>query len=257
MVRTTWEIMDKDESFMKALGKITSRYALLEELIIGCINILIGGECASIVTAGLPFSRSLTILGALYRQKYNIEQEQDYPEPLKSLLTQAGYAEEERNIIIHSMWQSTRIKELLIRTKRNVSRKKGLRIDRKLVRIKDLNDVADIIQNAVEAALFFTYEILARYIPTLISPADGSLVDTKPELSWLPVEGTVGYEVAISVNPGFTELAIFKSDATAIRNSTYTCEITLQRNRTYYWRVQPIIATEKGYYSEIRSFIVQ
>lgn len=257
MVRTTWEIMDKDEAFIKALGLITSRYALLEELIIGCINIIVGGECASIVTAGIPFSRSLNILGALYRQKYKLTRDEDYPVLLKKLLTQAENAEEERNKIVHSMWQNTHIKEMLIRTKRNISRKKGLKIDREMVSIQDLNNVADIIQDSVEMALSFTHEILGRYVVVLISPADGAVLDTKPKFAWQPVEGAVGYDLLISERQDFTELTIFKSGANVIRSTTYTCEIPLQKNRTYYWQVQPIIATEKGYWSEIRAFTVQ
>ena len=259
MVRTTWEIMDKSESFMKALGKITSRYALLEELIIGCINILVGGECASILTAGLPFSRSLTILGAIYRQKYNLTQDEDYPVLLKKLLTQAEKAEIERNNMIHSMWQSTRIRGALIRTKRNITRKKGLKIEWEIILIQDLNKTADIIQKAVETALDFTYEILKKYITSLLYPTNGAFVDSKPKFSWLPVDGAIGYELVVSERPTFTEFTDLSSenDTDSIRSTTYACEIPLQQNRTYYWRVRPIIATEKGYWSEVGEFTVK
>jgi hypothetical protein len=257
MVRTTWEIGDKSESFLKALGKITSRYALLEELIIGNINILVGGDCASIVTAGLPFSRSLTILGAIYRQQNNLEENDEYPPLLKKLLTQSEKAEEERNKIIHSMWQNTHIRGALIRTKHNISRKKGLKIDREIVSPANLNDVADVIQNAVELALNFMQDILRKYVLTLITPPDAALVDSKPKFSWLPIEGAIGYELIISEKTDFSEPNIFKSSFSPIKGTTYTCEIPLHQNKTYYWRILPIIGTERGYWSEVRRFTVQ
>lgn len=253
MARTYWDIMDKDESFIKALGKITSRYALLEELITGCINILLGGEGAAIVTAGLPFYRSLNILGALYRQKYNITQDEDYPMQLKELLSQAENAEEERNKVIHSIWKSSHIKESLIRIKRNISRKKGMRIDTEIINVQELNDVADIIQNCVKSALEFTYEILNRYYITTISPADHAILDTKPEFSWQKVEGATGYELMIYEDPACFKCTLSKKD---IKDTKYKCEITLEQNLTYYWRVCPIIATETGYWSPVLAFTI-
>ncbi len=257
MFKTTWYIMDKDESFIKALGLITSRYALLEELIIGSINVMVGGECAGILTAGLPFSRLLTMLGALYKQKYNETGDEDYPDILKSLLTQAENAEEERNKIIHSIWQKTPFTDKTIRTKRNISRKKGLKIDTEIVSAQELNDVADTVQNAVESALGFYYDILSRYTTMLIFPWDRAFVDTKPEFAWAQVEGAISYDIVISEKSDFNENSLFKHGDDSLKDTKFICDILLHQKTIYYWKVRPIIATETGFWSEVRSFTVK
>ena len=256
MVKTYRERRIDEEAFISAIGNITIKFAGLEELITGCINILIGGEVASVVTVGLPFSRSLTILGALYRQKHNIGQDEDIPNHLTELLKQAEKAGEERNKIIHSIWYSGDTQETLTRIKRNVSRNKGLKIDTEQVTIQDLNNVSNIIENAVYTAQEFTWELLMNYITYQILPLEGAVVDVKPELSWRRVEGAIGYELTIAKESNFIENSVSKMGEDCIRSTEYKCEIPLEHSTTYYWRVRPIIATEKGYWSEVRSFTV-
>ena len=256
MVKTYQENLIDEEAFINAIGKITIKFALLEELVTDCINILIGGEAATIITARLPFPRSLNILGALYRQKCNIGQDEDLPSSLKDLLVKAQEAEKLRNTVIHSIWHRGSTEESVTRIKRDVDRKKGLKIDTEQVNVQDLNNVADIIKNAVYTAQEFTWEILINFITYQISPSDGAILDVKPKFTWQKVDGAIGYELTISKRWDFIENSISKMGDDCIRDTEYTCEIPLERNTTYYWRVRPLIATAQGYWSEIRGFTV-
>ncbi len=258
MVKTYQERIIDEEAFINTIGKITIRFALLEELITDCINILIGGEAASIFTARLSFSRSLDILDALYRQKYSIGQNEDLSGILKELITQAQEAENLRNTIVHSIWHRGDTEESLTRIKRNVKRNKGLIIDTEQMNVHDLEKIANSIENAAYSAQEFTWEILKDYITYQISPAnDAVFLNAKPEFIWQRVEGAIGYELSIAKRWDFIENSVSKMGDDCVRDTKYKCEIPLEQNTEYYWRVRPIIATAQGYWSEIRRFTVR
>ncbi|MBM4433485.1 MAG: hypothetical protein FJ025_05740 [Chloroflexi bacterium] len=235
MVKTYPERIIREEAFINALGRITIRFALLEELITDCINILLGGESASIVTAGLPFSRSLTMLKALYMQKFKIAQDKELPVSFKEMLAKAEKANELRNRIVHSFWHKGDTKGSLERIKKQLS-KRGLKIDIEQVDVEELNNIAEDIEKAAYAAQQFTWKILEKYMTYQISPMDGAVfLDTKPVFAWLNVEGAVGYELALSKAYPSIDYSISKMGNDCVRDTRYKCETPLERNTTYYW----------------------
>jgi hypothetical protein len=258
MVKTYKGIPIEGEACIFAIGEITINFALLEELIADSINVLTGGEAASIFTTSLSFPRLLDILGAVYRQKHRIGEKEKLPNNLQELLKKAKEAEELRNKITHSIWHGGDTDESLTRIKRKVDRDTGLKIVTEIMKAQDLNKIAGIIENTVYLAQEFTFEILQKYRTILILPADQALLsDIKPEFKWLNVDGAIGYELSISKKYPIIEYSISKMGDDFIRDTKYTSELPLERGVEYFWRIRPIIATAMGYWSEIRAFTIK
>ncbi len=249
-----------EESLVKSIGRITIYFSMLEELIKNCVNMLIGGEGARIVTARLTFPDLLNFLGVLYRQKLNIKQDEDSPSNLRELLVAAKTAKDQRNNVIHSIWKIRigDVEKPFTRIKRKVIKKKGLKIDVQQMNVLELNIILLMIKDAIDKARKFTQELLMSYITLPISPADGAIFsDEKPEFTWLSVKGAVGYELALTTKYPDIDYSISKMGANLIQNTQYKCETPLERNTTYYWMVRPVIATVPGYWSEVGRFTIE
>ncbi len=91
--------------------------------------------------------------------------------------------------------------------------------------------------------------------PTLVSPADNASISFPTEpllLSWKPLLGAVGYEVAIARDPAMTSLVDGAQTETSA--TSYIPPSTLA-NGKYYWTVTPVDAeTHEGTTSSVRSF---
>ncbi len=92
--------------FLAALGSVTVEFAVLEMQLQSAIGILLVGtkldqqSIGRIVTAELSFRQSVHLFGALHRDMFPGERE----EQLKSLCATLSSVEQERNSIIHSTW---------------------------------------------------------------------------------------------------------------------------------------------------------
>jgi hypothetical protein len=247
-----------EEGFIIAIGRITLQYSLLESLIQNCANILIGGEGAGIATAKLSMQNLLDTLSALYRQTNIISNIRKSIDKLDELLLIVTVATEQRNKIVHSLWY-IRVNDPnkpLTRVKKNLKRKTGLSIDREQMDIEDLNKVIKIISNAVAYTQDFINDILSNFGVVLTSPADKTSCpqDVQIEFYWLKVEGAIGYELQIVDK---STLIATTSGIIFVTNNKYIFKEPLKKGTTYFWRVRPVIATAQGFWSEIRSIIVQ
>ncbi len=236
------------------MGKITVKFGLIEELIIDCINILMGIEGASVVTAGLAFSRLLAMLKALYMQKYNIGRDDDLPNYAKEMFSQVTNVNEKRNQFVHSYWHKGKTQDSLERIKRQIDRK-GLKIDNEQIDIPKIEDVANYIESVVYLVYKFSLHIRQT---VLISPPNGAVIsDGKIELVWQEVPNAVAYELLIATSPDFPIPVVNATGSNSIRNTTFKYEATTGENMTYFWRVRPIMPIAPGYWSDIGSFVVQ
>ena len=75
--------------------------------------------------------------------------------------------------------------------------------------------------------------------PTLLSPI-GIVVDSlQPELTWLAVDGALGYQIQVSLRADFATFAINANSLT----TSYTPTSPLLVKRRYYWRVTAVNAS--------------
>lgn len=129
---------------LRAIGRITANFALLELMISNCIGSLLGtdGPTGQIVTAELSFSHLATLFSSLYRNRTSDPQAIN---ELKNLLSLVAKAEEQRNKVTHSIWGADPAGGKLARLKTTAKRSSGLKYQVQEMTTEDLNEIADFI----------------------------------------------------------------------------------------------------------------
>jgi len=83
-----------------------------------------------------------------------------------------------------------------------------------------------------------SYEVTA---PQLQSPKAGaSKVPLKPLGQWRAVAGADSYELLVSTNPSLANPTIIKTGVYALPSTAWQCNVSLNRDTTYYWKVRAI-----------------
>jgi hypothetical protein len=95
-------------------------------------------------------------------------------------------------------------------------------------------------------------EPTAAAVPNISSPENGGSIDsTSPAFSWTPTVGATKYQFQLSDDPSFaTTLADEQVEAAGIMPA-----VTLERGKTYFWRVRAIEPIEGGW-STVGNFMV-
>ena len=82
----------------------------------------------------------------------------------------------------------------------------------------------------------FNSEIAA---PILYTPeADAIDIPLKPIFEWSDIDGADSYELLVSADDSFDDSLISKVGDDALTTTTWQCDLSLQYNTTYYWKVR-------------------
>ncbi len=159
--------LNKHESHLKAIGRVTVNFSVLEMTISSFICTLIGKEpkLGQIITAELSFNNLLQLLSSLYQFRIN---DPIQIRDLKELLKRASDVEQKRNVIIHSIWGQCDTPEEMIRMKTTAKRGKGFYCQYEKVNFKDLEAIADTIATIACDMFSFhlkTLQVLGIEIP--------------------------------------------------------------------------------------------
>lgn len=129
---------------LRAIGRITANFALLELMMSNCIWLLVSADAriGQIITAELSFRRLLVLFSSLYRHKASTPQAID---ELDALLSRVVQAEEKRNQVTHSIWGAGHAPGEVARIKATAKQRKGFRIQIEEMTTEDLHDIADFI----------------------------------------------------------------------------------------------------------------
>jgi photosystem II stability/assembly factor-like uncharacterized protein len=91
-----------------------------------------------------------------------------------------------------------------------------------------------------------------------LSPEAGATsVPLRPVFQWRPVNGAEHYELLVSVDADFTELLIEKTDADALPATTWQCDVDLEYETTYYWKVRGISEKSYSHWSAVGTFTTE
>jgi len=92
----------------------------------------------------------------------------------------------------------------------------------------------------------------------LVSPEAGaSSVGLKPIFQWGAVAGADSYELLVSKDISFTDPIITKVGAYALATTAWRCDITLDYDTTYYWKVRAIGSGTSSDWSAISAFATE
>ena len=105
----------------------------------------------------------------------------------------------------------------------------------------------------------FTTSLVSMTIaPELYRPEAGSSgVPVKPVFEWSDITGANSYELLVSTDASFGNPAILKIDAYALTSNTWQCNIGLNYDTTYYWKVRAIGSNTYSDWSAVAAFTTE
>jgi hypothetical protein len=96
------------------------------------------------------------------------------------------------------------------------------------------------------------------FAPQLESPEGGvSGVPVRPIFQWSAIAGAESYELMVSTEANFSNPTILKSGAYALPATAWQCNITLNYNTTYYWKVRAVGADTQSLWSAVSAFTTE
>ncbi len=91
--------------------------------------------------------------------------------------------------------------------------------------------------------------------PHLVSPGAGSAAESvRPLFQWDGIAGAEAYELIVSTDPAFGNPTILKNGEYALTSTAWACNINLNRDTTYYWRVRAIGMDSRSEWSAVSVF---
>ena len=91
--------------------------------------------------------------------------------------------------------------------------------------------------------------------PTLYTPEAGaSSVPLKPIFQWSAIAGANSYELLVSTDASLDNLLITKDGADALTNTAWQCDLSLQYDTTYYWKVRACSSDSYSAWSAVSAF---
>jgi len=94
--------------------------------------------------------------------------------------------------------------------------------------------------------------------PTLESPQAGATgVPLNPVFQWSTIAGADNYELVVSTDPVLGNPTILKSGTYALPTTAWQCNIVLNHNTTYYWKVRAISSNTCSAWSAVSAFTTE
>ena len=154
------------EEVLAAIGRVCVEYSLLEMQLEAAIwSVLVGTKLTEqaagrIVTSELSFQKSLHLYQALYRHRFPDRDDTE----LGKVCAQAGRAEAERNVVIHSTWwQAEEGKVMRAKT----TAKGKLKTTFEKLSASDVTEIAKRLHQAAEEVMNFHVHTLEPESPRL------------------------------------------------------------------------------------------
>jgi len=147
--------MPISDEHLRALGRVTVNFSLLEFHLGWYVSILLGEDSGTgqIVNAQLSFKTQIDLLMSLARYKIK---EQIVTEQLEDLIRRAKDIEDRRNQLVHSAWLLKEgAAEGVIRLKITARAKHGLKHTREEVRAANIDAFATEIQGLVGSFMLY------------------------------------------------------------------------------------------------------
>ncbi len=94
--------------------------------------------------------------------------------------------------------------------------------------------------------------------PQLESPSAGAIgVSASPIFQWSAIAGADGYELVVSTRAAFDNPTILKTDDYALPSNAWQCNVNLNYDTTYYWRVRAINGDTHSAWSAVGAFTTE
>jgi len=149
------------DEVLAEIGKITIMFSLIENSLAAIIGkiVTVGRlqhELGIIITAELSFRQLISTLSSLLI--FALGKDNDYVVQFKRVKPLLFKAEQERNMVVHSVWgaqSGSTEPHAIVRIKATAKHKKGLHIDFVNMKLEDLCRITDLIGEAYKELCLF------------------------------------------------------------------------------------------------------
>ena len=150
---TSWE------DGLARLGECIVQFQRIEDALSVCISAMVGRsrKVGEIITAEMSFRARVATFGALFAHSLKSSA---LPEDIAELISRLQWAEQQRNTLVHSLWDASETKPDSILRKKKAIRKSNLAISEEHFTPDDLEDLNRLFEGIVTDLFFLSSEHL-------------------------------------------------------------------------------------------------
>ena len=150
---TSWE------DGLARLGECIVQFQRIEDALSVCISAMVGRsrKVGEIITAEMSFRARVATFGALFAHSLKSS---TLPEDITELISRLHWAEQQRNTLVHSLWDASETKPDSILRKKKAIRKSNLAISEEHFTPEDIEDLNRLFEGIVTDLFFLSSEHL-------------------------------------------------------------------------------------------------
>ena len=150
---TSWE------DGLARLGECIVQFQRIEDALSVCISAMVGRsrKVGEIITAEMSFRARVATFGALFAHSLKSS---TLPEDIAELISRLHWAEQQRNTLVHSLWDASETKPDSILRKKKAIRKSNLAISEEHFTPEDIEDLNRLFEGIVTDLFFLSSEHL-------------------------------------------------------------------------------------------------
>ena len=143
------------------LGECVIQFQRIEDCLSMCIGQMIGRDrrIGAIVTTEMSYRTKVTVFGALFARRLKCE---ILPEDVLELIARLHWAEEERNKLVHSLWDASEEKPDTILREKKAIRKRAYCVTAEHLTPEDLEELNRLFEGVITDIIYLTSEHLPK-----------------------------------------------------------------------------------------------
>jgi len=149
------------EDGLARLGECIVQFQRIENAVAACISAMVGRsrKVGKILTVEMSFRARVATFGALFA--YSLKSA-TLPEDITELILRLHWAEQQRNTLVHSLWDASESKPDSIRREKKSIRKSKLTVAEEHFTPDDLVDLNRLFEGIVTDLFYLTSEHLPK-----------------------------------------------------------------------------------------------
>jgi hypothetical protein len=154
------------------LGECVVQFQRIDGCLSICIGRMIGRDrrIGAIVTSEMSYRTKVTVFGALFARHLRCE---ILPTDVLELIARLHWAEEERNKLVHSLWDASETKPDSILREKKAIRKRAYRVTAEHLTPEDLEELSRLFEGVITDIIYLTSEHLPKLANSAIIGALG------------------------------------------------------------------------------------
>jgi len=149
------------ENGLACLGECIVQFQRIEDSIAVCISAMVGPsrKVGEILTAEMSFRARVATFGALFAHSLKSD---SLPDDITELISRLHWAEQQRNTLVHSLWDASESKPDSVRREKRSIRKSKLAVTEEHFTPDDLDDLNRLFEGIVTDLFYLTSEHLPK-----------------------------------------------------------------------------------------------